>query len=206
MILFENKVFLFFDRSRSINPFSKTKIKTQWNRWYEKVVNKQIKSCNGAEKYIRSGKKMFFDNKRSREIPFQFNSENLNVHKIILTHGIREACLEHSRNNINGSLGIIYGSTNDLPNDNNIITQFTKNHTPFTVYLEKDNPIHIFDTHNLDIILRELDTISDFADYIMEKEKAIKEYETLVYSGEEDLLAYYLCNYNEENNRYYIFR
>ena len=76
--------------------------------------------------------------------------------------------------------------------------------TPFLVALEKESPIHILDSNNLEILLTELDTFSDFVSFMNEKEKAIGKYDLLAYCGEEDLLAHYFFNYDESQKRYRI--
>lgn len=75
---------------------------------------------------------------------------------------------------------------------------------PFWAYLDKNNPVHVFDSHTLPIILEELDTIYDFQQYILAKEDAIRRYDNICYCGEEDLLAHYYQNFNEQSGRYYI--
>jgi hypothetical protein len=49
-----------------------------------------------------------------------------------------------------------------------------------------------------------LDTVTDFANYLDEKERAIARYEAVVYCGEEDLLGHYLANYDQAKSRHII--
>ena len=60
--------------------------------------------------------------------------------------------------------------------------------------------MHLFDSHTVDIMLGELDTFYDFTSYIKSKEAAIAKFENLAYAGEEDLLAHYYLNFDEEKN------
>ena len=75
---------------------------------------------------------------------------------------------------------------------------------PFMIDIDKNNPVHIFDSHNFSIILSELDTIFDFTSYLNAKIEAINKYDFLDCCGEEDLLANYFLNYDEKTNRHYI--
>lgn len=54
LAVFENHVFIFFDReSRKFDYKEKTDdLVKAWNRWLKEVIEKQIKSANGAERYI----------------------------------------------------------------------------------------------------------------------------------------------------------
>lgn len=55
--------------------------------------------------------------------------------------------------------------------------------------------VHIFDEDSLSILLGELDTISDFVEYLQRKEEFLGSGKDLfLEGGEEDLLAYYLMN------------
>lgn len=55
--------------------------------------------------------------------------------------------------------------------------------------------VHVFDETSFDIILKELDTISDFTNYLLSKEKLYRSgVKTILQGAEEDILALYLHN------------
>ncbi len=56
---------------------------------------------------------------------------------------------------------------------------------PFLVHLERAEPVHLFDSHTVDIMFDELDTFYDFTSYIVAKEAAIAKYVSIAYAGEE---------------------
>ena len=59
----------------------------------------------------------------------------------------------------------------------------------------KNHKVHVFNKKFTQIILDELDTISDFIDYLHEKENFLEKGKSLVIlGGEEELLAFYLIN------------
>lgn len=71
----------------------------------------------------------------------------------------------------------------------------------------KNNSIHVFNKDFTEIVLNELDTVSDFTEYLRIKENFLKQEKTIIImGGEEELLAYYLMNnrnfngLNEANN------
>lgn len=73
----------------------------------------------------------------------------------------------------------------------------------------KDKTIHILDRKSIQILLNELDTISDFIDYLKEKERFLSsDIKMDLSGGEEELLAYYLMNERSfkklEGNSYII--
>ncbi len=191
LVVFEDQVFIFFDREKILPPLTSDDLLIHWDRWKRTVIDKQIATCYGAERYIRSGRNVYLDKMGKTKFPIKYDKNNISIHKIIIAHGAEYACKEMSENNINGSLAISYCNNETCDR-------------PFFLILNKENPIHIFDSFNLPILLRELDTISDFCWYISEKENAIKKYDVLAYCGEEDLLANYYRNFDELNNKHYI--
>jgi hypothetical protein len=73
-----------------------------------------------------------------------------------------------------------------------------------TIHINKENPVHVFDSHNLPIIFSELDTFFDFTSYLDAKVDAIKAYDMLSYCGEEDLLAHYFRNFDESKMKHFV--
>ena len=193
LAVFENHVFIFFDRENLQLKNCDKDPEINWKRWKRKVIDPQIRTANGAERYIRNNGKIFLDKDLKQPFPIPINPETMTVHKIIIAHGAKEACLQNSENNIYGSLAVNYSS------DDIDFLQF-----PFHVHLDKNCPIHLFDSHNLPIILGELDTFFDFSAYLDSKIEAIKKYDFLSYCGEEDLLVNYFSNFNQETNQHFI--
>lgn len=191
--VFENHVFIFFDRESKRFENASTDIQLKWTRWEKEVIRKQINTAEGAKRYILSfPDKIYLDHKKEIPFPIQI-PKNCIVHKIIVANGAEEACKQNSVNNISGSLAIGYTTT-----------RLSETVTPFIVKLKREEPVHIFDSHTLKIILGELDTIHDFKNYITAKEEAIKKYDAIYYCGEEDLLAHYFLNFDKKNNRHFI--
>ena len=192
LAIFDNHVFIFFDRENQQldNPDKDPRV--SWGRWKRKVIDAQMRTADGAERYIRSGRGIFLDTDLNVPFPISFDVNSIIIHKIIVAHGAKEACETFSDDNVYGSLAISYG-----PSD-------TKFQFPFMIDINKKNPVHIFDTHNLEIILAELDTFYDFTSYLNAKLEAIERYDCLLYCGEEDLLAHYYLNYDETEKRHFI--
>ena len=180
LAVFENHVFIFFDReSRHLeNPAKNTLV--SWERWKRAAIDNQMRTAHGAEGYIRSGRRVFLDNALTTEFPININRGSMIVHKIIVAHGAKEACQNFSDANVYGSLAISYGKFGDGLS------------WPFYVELDRQRPVHVLDSHNLPILLGELDTFFDLSSYFDAKIEAVNRFDCLTYCGEEDLLAYYL--------------
>lgn len=192
LVVFGDYVFIFFDRENQLPEVSDKDPQVLWDRWKRNVVDRQVKTSHGAERYIRSGRGIFLDAKGTTPFPLAIELEKAVIHKIIVAHGAKEACEQASEQNVFGSLAITYCESGGGP------TQ------PFHVEIDKRNPVHVFDSHNLSIVLSELDTVSDFTDYLNEKLRAVAKFDSLVYCGEEDLLGHYLLNYDKAAKRHII--
>lgn len=193
--VFQDHVFIFFDRRKHLADFEPEEDPSvRWERWRRGAIDRQITTAHGAERYLRAGRPIYLDAKKSKLLPVPPNNARMIVHKIIVAHGASEACRNFSEANVYGSLAIAYcDPTSQIPNP-----------FPFIVHIDRSNPVHILDSHNLPIILNELDTVKDFSDYLDSKLEAISKMDLLCYCGEEDLLAHYLQNVDKLQDRHFI--
>jgi hypothetical protein len=192
LAVFGNHIFIFFDREVELTESNDKDPKVLWNRWRRKAVDKQVKTAHGAERYIRSSNEIFLDAKRTRPFPISIDVQGATIHKILVAHGAKEACENASVRNVYGSLAISYSDRAAEPDE------------LFHVQIDRHKPVHILDSHNMPIILTELDTVADFAAYLDEKAAAIAKFDYLSYCGEEDLLAHYLLNFDNTTKRHVI--
>jgi hypothetical protein len=190
--VFGNTVFIFFDRHSKLPIDSEKDPEVLWKRWKNNVVDRQIKTAHGAARYIRAGNSIFLDGKRTTPFPLNIDIKNAVIHKIIISHGAMEACKQASDQNVYGSIAITYCNPEE------------DSQHEFHISIDRENPVHVFDSHNLSIVLPELDTVTDLNDYLNEKVRAIQKFRFLSYCGEEDLLAHYLLNYDEDARKHII--
>lgn len=192
--VFENHVFLFFDRHSLVLFNDRSDIQLAWSRWKKEAIDKQIRSAKKARGHlIRNRNEIFLDSKCQISLPVNLPEGELIIHTIIVAHGSSEICLAFAEANISGSLAISY-------TDNTSISSSL----PFFVNLTKEEPVHILDSNTAGIILSELDTFSDFVEFISAKERAIEKYDFIAYCGEEDLLAHYYHNFDETSKKHFI--
>ncbi len=192
LVVYGDHALVFFDREKELDYSSDKSPEIIWKRWVRTVIDDQVRTTKGAERYLKSERPIYLDSKCSTPFPLQISRTSLIVHKFIVAHGARDACKSDSDKNVSGSLAISYGA------------QSSPVEFPYFIQLDKTDPVHVLDTENLPIVLDQLDTIFDFLSYIEEKERAINKYQGLLYCGEEDLLAHYLLNYDAETKRHII--
>lgn len=178
--VFGDTVFIFFDRNAGLDLSGAKDPLVAWDRWKRKAIDAQISTAHGAERYIRSGRPLYLD--AARKIPFPLPVQKTgNVHKLIVAHGAADACKAASQENIAGSLAMAYSDAQPIEP------------RPFFLFLPRTSPVHVLDSHNLPIVLGELDTVTDLSAYLTIKEQEIERLEFVCYCGEEDYFARYLA-------------
>jgi hypothetical protein len=107
--VFENHIFLFFDReSRKFDRLG-ADVELAWERWKKEAITKQVQTAAGAKRYVLNNRdKIFLDANRTIRLPVEIPAGELRIHKIIVAHGAKEACEQFSADNVYGSLGISY--------------------------------------------------------------------------------------------------
>ena len=195
LAVFGDHVFVFFDRASQVLQAKDKDLEVTWPRWKKEVIDKQIKTAMGAERYLKRGRPIYRDETGQDPLPFAMPNNPI-IHKIIVANGAEEVCLAASPNNVTGSLAVAYGDPTAGPR--------LPFEAQFFLELDKTNPVHVLDGYSLDLLLTELDTFADFTAYLSEKEDTIRKRGTLAYCGEEDLLAWYFAHYDERQKRYRI--
>jgi hypothetical protein len=192
LAVFGDTVFIFFDSENELPEITDKDPQVLWDRWKRNVIDRQVRTAYGAERYIRRGRPIFLDARREVPFPVPFDKDKAVIHKIIVAHGAKKACELASPQNVYGSLAVTYKETDGGPTH------------PFHIEIDRHNPVHVLDSHNMPIVLCELDTVSDFSAYLDEKIRAAAAFDYLSYCGEEDLLGHYLVNYDAATKRHII--
>ncbi|WP_229804753.1 hypothetical protein [Neogemmobacter tilapiae] len=188
--------------SEKTNSWPQGDINLSWSRWVKRAIKEAIRQINGAERWIADHpNRIFLD--RKCEIPFPIDLppiENQKIHRVIVAGGAAEECRRFFPNH-SGSLALNPKITGDqhFPDD-------ISDAEPFVVgdLDPEGNLIHIFDEISLEIVMGELDTIRDFTDYLMAKERIFRSGNMERVLGEENLLSHYVTNTNPEGNHDFI--
>ena len=171
-------------------------LKVDWVRWFKKAVFNSAKQVYGAERWIRQhSDKLYLDRACTQRLPLSIpGSSNIRVHRIIVASGAKDRC-KREMNGGSGSL-MIMPEINGATSMNPKVDMFE----PFAIGRVNPNKgfIHVLDEVALDIVMKELDTITDFIDYLGEKEALIESERLYFAAGEEELLAVYLTNVDDK--------
>ena len=162
-----------------------------WSRWYRRAVLNSISKLLSKEKWLNVPERLFVDSRCTQPIPVNFPKlERRQVHFIAVASGSANQCRTYFRGG-SGSL-MIKPAIEETGSDGPFVIRDVgiSNHY-----------VHVFEEITLDIVLKELNTISDFISYLSKKEKFIRSGHFLGAAGEEELLAYYL-SFTDKNGEH----
>lgn len=174
-------------------------IQISWRRWFKRAVLNSAKQLYGAESWLRKySDRIYLDSQCSRRVPISLpDKDTIRIHRIAVALGIHNACKEFFGGTSLGSLMIDSFLKGDLHLDQ-----------PFHIgHVNEDRGyVHVLDDFTLDVILRELDTISDFIVYLKKKERLLcSEHPGIIATGEEQLLSIYLTKVNAAGEHDFVF-
>ena len=155
-----------------------------WSRWYKRAVTHSVNQIRGAERWIRKyPDRVFIDPRCTRRLPINLpDVQSLNVHGIAVVGGAKEACRRHF-SDPDGALllmGREYSPNDEFP--------------PFTIGDPDPNGsfVHVLDAESLSLVMRELDTMTDFVRYLKGRAQFFRDGHLGMASGERELLAAYM--------------
>lgn len=173
-------------------------VEVAWSRWAKKALKNSLDQIRGAERWLSDfPDRIFLDRQCTESLPINLPPPNRRIiHRVVVARGAGEACKSFF-NGGTGSLAImpeIVGSDHWNPT--------TRSAEPFMVGDLDPNGafVHVFDDGSLNTVMHELDTISDFTDYLSKKAEFVRSGRLIAAHGEEDLLAYYAVRINEDGD------
>jgi len=188
LIVCGDAVILFSDKSCAFPATGKLEV--DWGRWYRRAVEASQRQLMGAERWIRKFPgRIFADRRCTQKLHITLPpADRMRVFKVAVALGAAERCRTHFGSG-SGSLILMKpepGDGSDGVDEPGAI--------PFTVPLcSRDGTIvHVVDDVTLPVLIKELDTISDFVAYLDAKECLIRDRVSLFVHGEEDLVGLFL--------------
>lgn len=187
LVVVNKTVIIFSDKDIKFN--SSKEIDIAWKRWFKKSITKSSAQLYGAETWIkRWPERVYLDINCEQAFPIDL-SEIQGVHLIAVTCNTSEEIVKH----FGGQSG-------------SLVQQFFLNEQesldkPFHIgdlYPNKSF-VHVFDEFTLDILMKELDAITDFIHYLNSKVAIVRQKELIAATGEEEILASYLTNRTKES-------
>jgi hypothetical protein len=177
MVLFRNDVLLFSDKSCTYPDTGDAAL--DWQRWFSRAIAKSAHQVRQAERWLRTQPgEIFLDATAKEKLPIALPPPALTtVHRICMATGAADRCRRETGQPM---LGI------DLT--------IADAEAPLRIgtVTEAGDFLHVFDPHALELVLTELDTVSDFVAYLEAKAALAAGGRFKGAPTEADLLAYYL--------------
>ena len=151
-----------------------------WKRWANKALIKSLKSVNGTERQIAREPSNLYEDEACTA-PLSFIPDSFDkIYKVIVANGLPDDVFFEKK----------YCADSFAVSEDKTLT------------LSRDDIVHVLTDKNLGVVLSELDTITDFCEYLAEKERFIKSKNTMAYYKETDLLARYWQGVDEALVKY----
>ena len=189
LVVFGDDIIIFSDKSCA---FPNKSPDLDWRRWLRKAVFEAAEQAYGAERWIlQFPHRIFLDKKCTLRFPVPLPPQDrTRVHRVVVALNAAERCKAFFGRG-NGSLKV-------RPD---VIGKSHLGH-PFTIgQLDPARGyVHVLDPFALDVVMREVNTASDFVDYLTKKERAITAGTFIEADGEEELVAYYSTHWDAHGN------
>jgi hypothetical protein len=181
LVICQNKIIIFSDKDIKFNH--EKVLEVAWKRWFKKSVVASARQLYGAESFLKNhSERIYLDKACENKFPISLSEYNYEIHLIAVTYNTKKTAEDFFGKGSSGSFMQRF-----IPEENNEFNQ------PFYIGdLDKDKTfVHVFDELSLDLLMKELSTISDFINYLAEKERAIRSNEVVMSAGEEEFLAHF---------------
>ena len=173
-----------------------------WRRWFKRAILKAARQAKGAERWIKNHPdRVFLDRRCENPFPIDFPAPDERIiHRVVVAKGARGACKQQFRRG-SGSLIIrpaIRGSQHWSGAAGAV--------EPFCIgdIDSSGSFVHVIDEVGLGVLMKELDTVTDFAEYLERKANFVRSGQLAQAAGEENLLAYYAVRVNNNGEHDFV--
>jgi hypothetical protein len=183
LVVFGDDVIIFSDKHIAFQEDKDLKI--AWPRWFKRAVTESAKQLHGAMSWLRRHPdRVFLDAACKRPLPVALpTSDRARYHLVAVTRGSRPTCLRAFPDGL-GTLQI-----------NSSIEGRAHEQAAFTIGIldRSKHFVHVLDEFSLEVVMDEVDTITDFVQYLVAREAFLSDASmTVVATGEEQLMAVYI--------------
>jgi hypothetical protein len=193
LVVFEDHIVIFSDKDVAYPASGDEDV--DWSRWYRRAIRNSAEQIYGAERWMREHPdRLFLDRACTQPFPYPLPEPGrARFHRVVVAHDTSG----RRRDLVGGSGSLVIKP--DLVGDQHMAK---RNDGGAPLVVGQVDPsrgyIHVLDDSSLELIMGELDTITDFVRYLERKERLIRSGRLALAYGEEDLLAFYLKNVDDE--------
>jgi hypothetical protein len=190
LIIFNEHVIIFSDKSCAFPDSGNVEL--DWTRWYKRSILQAADQIFGAERWLRKHPdRVYIDRSCVKRCPIPIHHKS-RFHRVVIALNASARCKQYFGNTGTGSLALL--------------SEVRGVDRVFCVGDVDPNRgfVHVLDDVTLNIVLREIDTVSDFTNYLTRKESLFRSGKLVFAAGEEDILAHYLTHTNKEQEHDFV--
>lgn len=186
LVVFGDEIIIFSDKDIAFPD--EGDIQVNWRRWYKKAITKSCDQLSGAMSWIiKYPDRIALDPKGEVDFPLSIRvTEKTRFHLVSVAHGIQDACVKYFGG---GDGGLI------IDNVSSNVLHLSEDCEPFRIgIVSRDSRkfVHVFDDASYALILKELDTIQDFVDYLEDRKQFLLSEKFVQATSEREMLAIHL--------------
>lgn len=169
-------------------------VRLAWSRWYKRAIQTSVDQIRGAERWMaQHPERIFLDRGCQNRLPLPLPPlERRKVHGIVVANGATHACRRHFGDG-RGSMMIIPAIQGEAHYCGDRVELFAIGDVD-----PNGSFVHVFDEAGLDVVMAELDTITDLTTYLAKKESLIRSGRLVSAAGEEELVAEFMVRMNAQ--------
>jgi hypothetical protein len=177
-------------------------VSLSWSRWRRRAIDKSVDQIRGAARWIRDfPDRIFLDRECRVPLPISLpHPDVMQVHGVVVARGAGEACKLHFGSG-SGSLIVHSAKLEELDRGS---SSDKKDMFSIGDVNPKGFYAHVLDDTSLNVVIEELDTITDFVWYLQNKAEVLRSPILLSAHGEEELLTSYLRGMDYETGKHDI--
>jgi SEC-C motif len=195
LVVFGQHIIIFSDKHCQFQDSGD--VERDWQRWFKKAIQKSAEQAWGAERWIRQQPhRIFLDRECKHSLPIELpQMDEAIFHLVVVAHGASSRIRRHFTSD-SGSVML-----------NSSLKGFEQHRSPFYVgdIAPQKTFIHVLDDDSLHTLMATRDTISDFIEYLSKRQKLLRGQPSILATGEEQLLAIYLTNLNNQSEHDFVF-
>jgi len=195
LVIFDRHVIIFSDKHCELQDSGD--VQRDWQRWLKRAIQKSAEQAWGAERWIRqNASRVFLDRECKHCLPIDFPPMGSAIfHLVVVAHSVSRRV----RRQFPGSSGSLMLNSGIKGFDQHTIPFYVGDLAPQKTF------VHILDDESLHTLMSTRDTISDFVAYLTARKKLLRGQPEICAAGEEQLLAIYLKNLNENDEHDFVF-
>lgn len=194
LVVCGNDVIIFSDKA--ISWPGGEDVHLSWSRWFRSAVTSSVKQIRGADRWImHHPDRIFLDSKCTVRLPIDLPPpDRLRVHGVAVATGAYAACSSH-HGDPDGSMMVQSSLRGAMHTDTSDV-----GYRPFSIGdVDPSGPfVHVFDETALNLVMAEMDTVSDFVRYLEARQVAIRRENIAHAASEAEMMAVYLQSEDRE--------